>query len=98
MPFQKRGKTETLFGQLVKSEWGLWTRLYYCISVGFLVSGLYAGDIGEYLTCVLKYLGVTGHQGQLALKVQKKTNDNRCINTEELVKEQMQKNASSWGI
>lgn len=96
MPFQKRGKTETLFGQLVKSEWGLWTRLSSCISVGFLTEGLYAGDIGQYLTHVLKYVGVTGHQVQLALKVQKKTNDNRCINTEEWVKEQMQKNANSW--
>lgn len=31
------------------------------------------------VTHVLEYLGVTGHEVQLASKVQKKTSDNGCI-------------------
>lgn len=52
----------------------------------------------ECLKHELEYLVVTGHQVQLALEVQKKTNDNRYTNIEEQAKEQMQENANTWGI
>lgn len=59
------------------------------------VLGIISG--AQKILHVLEYLGVTGHQVQLALKVQEKTNDNGCINIEQQAMGQMQQNINSWG-